>query len=283
MSSITPSLGVRETANQPHQAFVTTGAFSSAIFSYTTGTTFTNGQFVTTGVLTELGSTVESPYNAAGTVLRLNGRKLIPDVHPITTGTKQYYVGVYHPVFGSGFIDPNNPLFVPMTSDKTSIFDTSASGYYVDRDAGPGVRTTGTIYAASATTTGGIASGGSILSSSNTEGIGYSTGAGGTVTQGTDKSTAVTLNTICGTITMNGAQLNAGASVAFTLNNTSIGANDLVAVNVDLSSTASDDSYLSAVRGTEVGKARIQITNLSGGNLSEAVKIKFIVIKSVIA
>src|SRR5882672_9299987 len=37
--------------------------------------------------------------------------------------------------------------------------------------------------------------------------LGYATGAGGAVTQATDKSTAVTLNKICGAITMNGAAL----------------------------------------------------------------------------
>jgi len=46
------------------------------------------------------------------------------------------------------------------------------------------------------------------ITSAGTAGIGYATGAGGTVTQATNKSTGVTLSKTCGVITMNAAQLN---------------------------------------------------------------------------
>ncbi len=110
--------------NQPRRAYVTTGAFADAIFSYTTSTSVSNGQVNTTGVLAALGaSVVTSTYNVAGTILRENGKKIVPGVNPITTGTVQYYVGVYHPVFGSGFIDPNNALFAVYNSDKPYIYN----------------------------------------------------------------------------------------------------------------------------------------------------------------
>ena len=50
-------------------------------------------------------------------------------------------------------------------------------------------------------------------------GIGYGLGAGGTVTQATSKSTAVTLNKPCGQITMNAASLAPGAAVQFNVLN----------------------------------------------------------------
>jgi hypothetical protein len=59
------------------------------------------------------------------------------------------------------------------------------------------------------TKAGAVTAASSILSTSASAGVGYATGAGGVVTQLTDKSTAVTLNAICGTITMDAATLGA--------------------------------------------------------------------------
>jgi hypothetical protein len=64
---------------------------------------------------------------------------------------------------------------------------------------------------------GAILANASIKSQGATQGIGYATGAGGTVTQATSKSTAVTLNTVTGAITMNNAALAAATIVSFTL------------------------------------------------------------------
>ena len=50
---------------------------------------------------------------------------------------------------------------------------------------------------------------------------------GGTVTQATNKSTGVTLNTESGQITMNNAQLDAGTEVTFTVTNDKIAAEDV--------------------------------------------------------
>ena len=52
--------------------------------------------------------------------------------------------------------------------------------------------------------------------------LGYGTGSGGTVTQITSKSTAVTLNKPCGQITMHPESMGTGA-VGFTLNNSLLG------------------------------------------------------------
>lgn len=60
--------------------------------------------------------------------------------------------------------------------------------------------------------------------------LGYGTGAGGTVTQTTSKSTAVTLNKACGQITMHPAEMGTGA-VGFTLNNSLLGDADGVIVS----------------------------------------------------
>lgn len=109
--------------------------------------------------------------------------------------------------------------------------------------------------------------------------IGYSAGAGGTVTQATSKTTAVTLNKIAGQITMNGAALAAAAEVAFTLNNSTIAATDVVIVNVQSVGTAG--AYLVGVGAVANGSCSITVSNASAGSLSQAIVLNFCVIKSV--
>jgi len=111
--------------------------------------------------------------------------------------------------------------------------------------------------------------------------LGYATGAGGTVTQGTDKTTAVTLNKTCGTITMHAAELAAGAEVGFTLTNSTIAATDVVVVCIKGVATVS--SYQISVDGVATGSCHITLANLSVGALAEAITLNFAVIKAVAA
>lgn len=116
------------------------------------------------------------------------------------------------------------------------------------------------------------------LSTSPTKGIGYATGAGGTVTQSTDKSTTVALAKMSGAITMNNAALNAGVIVSFTLTNAGIAATDVLVLNHISGGTVG--SYgLNAQ--CAAGSATINVRNNTAGNLSEAVVIQFAVIKGV--
>ena len=106
--------------------------------------------------------------------------------------------------------------------------------------------------------------------------IGYAAGAQGSVTQATSKSTGVTLNKSAGQITMNNAQLNAGAAVTFTLTNSVISAKDAIIVNVSGGGTAA--AYTTYISSMTAGSADVTLRNLSAGNLSEAVVINFAVI-----
>jgi hypothetical protein len=106
--------------------------------------------------------------------------------------------------------------------------------------------------------------------------LGYTTAAQGTVTQATSKSTAVTLNTSAGQITMNNAALASVTNVTFTLNNSLISANDILILNV--SGGATSGAYNCWVSGLGAGTASITVRNISGGSLSEAVVINFALI-----
>ena len=114
----------------------------------------------------------------------------------------------------------------------------------------------------------------------NTDKAGYVAGEGGTVTQATSKSTGVTLSKKCGQITMNAAALAADTTVTFTLTNTEIVATDIIVLNHVSGGTAG--SYLlNAQAGS--GSASINVRNITGGALSEAIVIGFAIIKAVVS
>ena len=145
------------------------------------------------------------------------------------------------------------------------------------------VSAAGTLAVTGASTlTGAVTFKAAAKSDSATAGIGYATGAGGTVTQATSKSTGVTLNKVCGEIVMNNAQLNRGTAVSFTLTNSTIAATDVVVVNIKSAATA--NAYSVNVTAVAAGSCRIQLHNFtSGTDLSEAVVLSFAVIKAVAA
>jgi len=109
--------------------------------------------------------------------------------------------------------------------------------------------------------------------------IGYSAAAQGTVTQATDKSTAVTLNKSAGRITMNNAALAGSTAVSFTLNNNLISTNDVITVCISSVTTGSTaGAYTSYVSNMSAGSASITLRNLSATSYSEAIVINFCII-----
>ena len=109
------------------------------------------------------------------------------------------------------------------------------------------------------------------------EWCGYAQG-GGSVIQATSKSTGVTLNTPCGQLTMNGEALAASTAVAFTLTNSQIAPQDVVAVSIKSGATAG--AYTVSTLDIASGSVKIVLRNLTAGSLSEAVVLNFVIIKS---
>lgn len=108
------------------------------------------------------------------------------------------------------------------------------------------------------------------------EQLGYTPAAQGSVTQLTSKSTAVTLNSSAGRITMNGAALAGSTAETFTLNNTLISTNDVLIVNVSAGGTAA--AYTTYISSMSAGSAAVTLRNMTAGSLSEAVVINFALI-----
>ena len=108
--------------------------------------------------------------------------------------------------------------------------------------------------------------------------IGYASGAQGTVTQATSKSTGVTLNKSSGQITMNGANLATLTNVTFTLTNNLISTKDVIILNVG--SGATSGAYNCWISSMSSGTCTITLRNISAGDLAEAVVVNYAIIHS---
>lgn len=121
---------------------------------------------------------------------------------------------------------------------------------------------------------------GQLVSTSPTSGVGYATGAGGTVTQGagSGKATTTALSKVSGALTMNNAALAAATIVSFTFTNTTIAATDVLVLN-HISGGTIGAYTLNAQ--CAAGSATINVRNNTAGSLSDAIVIQFVVIKGV--
>lgn len=128
------------------------------------------------------------------------------------------------------------------------------------------------------TGTGVVTSPRGIVSTGPTAGIGYATGAGGTVTQATSRTTGVTLNTVSGNIVLVSA---AGSATpfSFTVTNSAVAAGDTVIVN---QKSGTDVYTTTQVTAVAAGSFRLTLANASGTTTEQPV-FNFNVIKGVAA
>jgi hypothetical protein len=120
---------------------------------------------------------------------------------------------------------------------------------------------------------GNLSSSGLITTTGN--GIGYTTGSGGTVSQLTSKLTGVTLNKPSGQITLFSSPMTSGTSNTFVLTNSTISANDFLLLN-HFSGGTIGNYTLSA--NTSTGQANITIHSISTVS-AEAPVIQYVIIK----
>lgn len=111
----------------------------------------------------------------------------------------------------------------------------------------------------------------------STAGLGYGTGAGGTVTQATSKATAITLNKPCGWITTAADALAANTTARFTFTNSLLSVNDCIVLTIRDGVTAG--AYQVWVDGTANGSCTVALHNITAGSLSNAVVINFTILK----
>jgi hypothetical protein len=116
-----------------------------------------------------------------------------------------------------------------------------------------------------------------VIASTGTAGVGYATGAGGAVTQGTSRTTGVTLNKTTGAITLFSAAGSATAAT-FTVTNSTVAATDVIILN----QKSGTDLYDLKVTAVSAGSFNITF-NTTGGTTTEQPVFNFAVIKAVAA
>lgn len=127
----------------------------------------------------------------------------------------------------------------------------------------------------------GVASGtslavsGLLTSSSPSAGIGYANGAGGSVTQITSRTTGVTVNALCGAITLVSAAGTASWQT-FTVTNSSVAATDVVQV----CQKSGTDKNMIHVTAVAAGSFAVTFAT-TGGTTTETPVFNFIVHKAV--
>lgn len=211
----------------------------------------------------------------------------------MATATGPVYRG--GPPFNGAWMRFSNNVALPFQTAGAPVNGTSGSGagkagtgsMLVRLDTGAWYYNTGTKSSptwtafgstAGAATPSSVASTGAITSSSATAGIGYATGAGGTVTQITSRTTGVTLNNVSGNIVLVSA---AGSATpfSFTLTNSAIAAGDVVII----SQKSGTDKYTTqVVTAVAAGSCQITLANASGTTTEQPV-FNFVVIKGVAA
>lgn len=106
-------------------------------------------------------------------------------------------------------------------------------------------------------------------------GIGYSTGAGGTVTQATSRTTGVTLSKLSGSVTLFSTTTTAGLVTSFTVTNTLVAATDTINLSVETATGI----YLCFVTSVAAGSFKISVYTPAAVSSAEAPIINFAVIK----
>lgn len=118
---------------------------------------------------------------------------------------------------------------------------------------------------------------GGVLANDTTTGIGYTTGAGSAVTQGTSRTTGVTINAVCGAITLVSATGSA-TPASFTVTNSAVATTDTVIVN----QKSGTDLYVISVTNVAAGSFKIT-SYTTGGTTTEQPVFNFSIIKAVAA
>ncbi len=108
----------------------------------------------------------------------------------------------------------------------------------------------------------------------------WQTTGGGTITQGSGsgRATTFTLDTTTGVITLDDASLATGVEATAVWSNSTINATSTVIVNHAASGAGNPEDLLITVGEVASGSCEITVSNLSGGSLTAAVAVNFVVL-----
>jgi hypothetical protein len=113
------------------------------------------------------------------------------------------------------------------------------------------------------------------VTANSTGGMGYATGAGGTVTQGTSRTTGVTVNKPTGSITLVSAA-GTSAYTTFIVTNSTVAATDVIIIN----QKSGTDRYTAWISNVAAGSFSVTFSDVTGTTTEQPV-FNFAVIKGV--
>lgn len=120
-----------------------------------------------------------------------------------------------------------------------------------------------------------------------TTSIGYPVGTGGTVTQGTSRTTGVTLNKITGEIVLFAVGIAGHEADEFVLTNSTIAVNDVIMLCIKNGGSLAAGTrkyYVTQINTVAAGSCTISVGNIDNGAIvSESPIIQFLVLKGAIA
>ena len=122
-----------------------------------------------------------------------------------------------------------------------------------------------------------IDSSGNVLVTGAT-GLGYGTGAGGTVTQGTSRTTGVTINKPTGAITLFSKAATAALVDSFIVTNSLVAATDVIQLSFQSCTVDATDIYIPVVSQVSAGSFRVSIYT-PAATADEAPVLNFAIIK----
>jgi hypothetical protein len=235
-----PSASHAAFSSVARRSYLATETYNTDFFSY--AVTFANNVY--TGALSAVvgATTGNCP---AGRILHETGKKLYPSANP---GIAQYMVSVFDPVsMLTGFINPNNPTFSLMNTDRPA--------YIADSPSGTGTGVSASARANALYTRGDVLAGGRLDISGNTVLYGTEMVYGNVTMQSTLNVSTIntsTINSVFG-ITATKGQNRVTTVTTYTSNN-----NGAVTINPTLSQVFKID-----FTGTVVGTTAIASSNES--------------------
>lgn len=192
-----------------------------------------------------------------------------------TGGTGIYMDGTGHLIEGTRFESQTTGIAVTANATNWTVGLNYYSSNTTAISFAGSSRLNGTVlYDPTATNTATFQNG--LLSKSPTAGVGYGTGAGGTVTQLTSRSTGVTINKVSGQITLVTAAPTLNVWAFFTVTNSAVSSTDTVSVTVQSASNA----YYGAAFNMANGSFQIGVVSVLG-TASDTPIVTFTVAKGV--
>ena len=257
-----------------------TSGVSAGTYTYPTLTVDAYGR-ITSASSAAAAGTVTSVSVAPGDGIQVTGSPVTTSgtINITNTGVTRLNAGTGISLSGS-----NGNVTVSTTVAGGTVTGVTVASTTLTVSGSP-ITTTGTItinLPSTITLTGNITGGnlistGRITSANATAGIGYATGAGGTVTQGTSRTTGVTINKLAGAITLFSAA-GTSAYTTFTVTNSTVAATDVIIVN----QKSGTDKYETFVTAVAAGSFAITFSDTSGTTTEQPV-FNFAVIKAVAA